>query len=304
MKQRYINRISNGQAVDLSKLNRKGLQRLHYEEEKFLAKRILEMTPFSEERIELMQQGYDLVNTIMMWYLPKTNISYGADEKTVEFVCKLLNSNKKRKLLFEAGVGTGFSSAVFVKQPYITVKGCDILVSDKVKQLSKEYNNILIDEDTLYNSLKKIADNSIDCFYADNVFEHLLPDEFPQILDSLSHKMKKGGIVILVIPNRLTGPCDVSKYFVKQGKRAEGFHFMEMSYRETVAKFKKFGMIPKYFIYRDKLNNLNYICDPSGLLTIVKTGIEEILSFCIKNPELKKKLFYKMALTHYVFIKK
>lgn len=303
MKQRFITRISDGQSVDLAKLNRKKLQRLHYEEEKYVANKIRELPSFSQERKELMQQGYDLVNEIMKWYLPETNISYGAQGKTVELVCRLLNQNKEKKLLFEAGVGTGFSCESFIKQPNVTVRGCDVLVSDKVRQLTERYSNIIIDEDTLYNSLQKMEDNSIEYFYADNVFEHLLPDEFPQILNSLFHKMKKGGILILVIPNRLTGPGDVSKYFIEQGKPAEGFHFMEMSYSETLRKFKRFGIVPEYFIWRDKRNNLHYVSDKSEILNKIKIQIERLLSLYIKNPEQKKKLFYKMALTHYVLIK-
>lgn len=303
MRQRIVKRISNGETIDLSKLSKRKLKSLHFEEEKYIAEKILYMRPFSKERTDLMQQGYSLVNTIMPWYLPNTKISFGADEKSVGLVCRLLKTDKKN-LIYEAGVGTGFSCERFVKLPNTIVHGCDILINDKIKQLMKEYDNINIEESTLYDSLKNEENNSIDCFYADNVFEHLLPDEFSQILHLLYCKIKKGGLIILIIPNRLIGPGDVSKYFKKRGEVAEGFHFMEMSYRDVLAKFKRIGIIPKYFIWRDKEGGIKYVNDKWGMLNGIKVAIECVASLCVKKIGLGTYIFHKMAMTYYILTKK
>ena len=303
MKQKIIKKLSNGEIVDLSKLRKKDLKRLHYEEEKFVAEKLLKMKPFSHNRTQFMQQGYDLVNAIMPWYLPQVKYSFGANMSTVRLVCDIIESSGEKKLLYEAGVGTGFSCEQFVKLPNVRIKGCDILISEKVKRLMSENDNLLVSEEDLYSSLKKLEDKSIDYFYADNVFEHLLPDEYSQILKLLARKMKKGGILILIIPNRLIGPGDVSKYFVKQGKPAEGFHFTEMAYREVLKKFKKYGIVPKYFIWRDKSYNIRYSKDRMGILNFIKIFAEWLLSFCVKDWGLKMKLFHKLALEVYVLVK-
>lgn len=304
MKQKIIRRISNGEMVDLSTLRKKELKRLHYEEEKFVAKKVLNMPPFSKERDEYMKSGYDLVSSIMPWYLPSANISYGANKSTVKLVCDLIKCKKKEKLLYEAGVGTGFSCGYFVKVPNLKIKGCDMLLSDKIKYIMERYANLSLDEENLYCNLRKLSNNSLDYFYADNVFEHLFPDEFPKILHLLSCKMKRDGLVILIIPNRLVGPGDVSRFYLKQGKAAEGFHFMELSYREVIVKFKDYGIFPKYFVWRDKTGDVKYRMDPTGVMNDLKVCTEYVLSYLVKNPELKKKLFYNLALDCYVFEKR
>lgn len=303
MKQRVIYRISNGESVDLSRLNKTKLIRLHYEEETYVAHKLLETEPFSFERTELMCRGYNLVNAIMEWYLPQTRISYGANEQSVDLVCKILANHKGRRLVFEAGVGTGFSCVRFLNLPNVTVRGCDILVSDQVKQLMRDRKNIFVDEDTLYNSLKRMPDNSIDCFYADNVIEHLMRDEFLATINLLRSKMKKGGRIVLFIPNSKAGPADVSKYFIRQGGQAQGFHFMEMTYGETIERFADFGMLPRFVTWRDRKYNIHFIADKSGIYNKLKICIEFLCDKLVKDSEKKRKLFYKLALTCYVFEK-
>lgn len=304
MKQKMIRRLSNGETVDLSKLSERKLKRLHYEEEKFVAEKLLGMKPFSKERMKFMQKGYELANAVLPWYLPEARVSYGANDKTVKLTCSLIRTSGETKLLYEAGVGMGFSCKQFVRLPNIKIKGCDIVVGENVKQLMQEYDNLSVDEDSLYNSLKKIKDGSIDYFYADNVFEHLLPDEYSRILKLLSRKMKKGGILVLIIPNRLIGPGDVSKFFVEQGKPAEGFHFMEMAYRDVLTKYKRYGFVSRFFIWRDKSNNIKYKKDRCGILNLIKICIEFLLSICIKDQDYKIKMFYKYALECYILMKK
>lgn len=304
MKVNNIQRMSNGATVDLSTLDETKLKKLHYEEEKYVARKVLKTEAFSEERNCILKQGYNLVNEIMSWYLPSTSVSYGAEEKSTSLVYDFLKVDETKKIIYEAGVGTGFSCERFVKIPNVTVKGCDILIDEKVRQLMKEYSNLQVDEDTLYNSLKKIADHSIDIFYADNVLEHLLPDEFPRILRLLSQKIKKGGILILVIPNKIVGPEDVSKYFVERGKPARGFHFMEMSYQEVLAKFKKVGIFPQYFVWQDKENNIRYIRDSRGTLNFMKLCVEFVVSKLIKKMDSRVKVFNRMGMRYYILSKK
>lgn len=300
-----IKRLSNGEMVDLLKLDKSELCRLHYEEEKFVAEKMRKTEPFSEERYDLLRQGYSVIRPIMSKYLPSSNTSYGATEKSVKLVCDFIEKRKNRTIcVYEAGVGAGFSCERFLKYPNVNVKGCDVVIYDKVKQLSAEYSNLQVDKDTLYNSLKNVEDESIDIFYADNVIEHLFPDEFPQILDLLSRKIKKGGVLILIIPNKHTGPHDVSQYFTARGRNAEGFHLLEMSYREVLTKFKKAGFSPEYFIFWGK-RNMKYIKDTRAILNSCKMCIESILGLFTKwLGSVGHHIFNVMALNYYILVKK
>lgn len=298
-----IRKISSGEIVDLAKLNKKNLRQLHYEEEKFAAQNIWSARPFSEDRSVYMKKMYEFANTIMPWYQPRSKQSYGANENSVGPVCEFLYADKRKKVVYEAGVGGGFSCQRFISIPNVEVKGCDVVISDKVKVLLEQYENLSIDEDTLYNSLKKLDDNCIDYFYADNVIEHLIPDEFPEILYLLSRKMKKNGLLFLVIPNRLDGPHDVSKYFLERGSRAEGAHFMEMSYKETLEKFKKEKIIPEYLTYRHQ-RKIKYVRDIFGILNKVKIGMESLLYYMLRKTGRGVNWIYKMGMTYYILVQK
>ncbi len=304
-KQNIIYKLSNGEAVDLTKLNKKAIRRLHYEEERKIAERIRKLPPFSKERQENTKLMYQFACAVMPMYLPETELSYGANDSSVEVVCDFLRADKSEKTLYEAGVGMGFSCKRFVQIHGVRVKGCDVIVSEPVKELMTVFKNISVDEDTLFNSLSKLEDNSIDYFYADNVIEHLLTDEFPQTLQLISRKVKKDGLLFMVIPNKLIGPCDVSMYFKKRGEKAEGSHFMEMSYRETISKFRKVGIVPGYITWRSK-NRIRYIKDKLGIMNCIKVGIEVLLSFWIKHLEIVNvdKFFYNGAYTYYIFVNK
>lgn len=299
-----IKRLSNGEVVDLSKLDKSELRRLHYEEEKFVAEKVSQMKPFSEERYDLLRQGYSVIRPIMARYSPSST-SYGSTDRSVKLVCDFIEERKNRTIcVYEAGVGAGFSCERFLKYPNVNVKGCDVVIYDKVKQLSTEYSNLQVDKDTLYNSLKNIEDESIDIFYADNVIEHLFPDEFPQTLDLLFRKIKKGGVLILIIPNKYTGPHDVSRYFVARGRKAEGFHFMEMSYREVLTKFKRAGFSPEYFLFQG-IKKMKYIKDTRGILNSCKIRIESVLGLFTKwLGIIGRCIFAALALKYYILVKK
>lgn len=304
VKQSKIRKVSNGEIVDLKKYNKRALRRLHYEEERIMAQRICALPPFSKARFKNMRIMYQFANAVMPWYLPEAELSYGANDSSVEVVCEFLRADNKEKLIYEAGVGVGFSCRRFVEIPGVKVKGCDVVVTEQVKTLMKQFKNLSVDETTVYNSLKKLDDNSIDYFYADNVIEHLLPDEFPKILRLLSRKMKRNGILFLIIPNRLIGPCDVSLYFKNKGEKAEGSHFMEMSYRETLAKFSKVGIVPQYLTWRNK-DNFIYIKDRFGIMNRIKVGIELIMHWLMKWTRMDgEKVFYKSAMTYYILVNK
>lgn len=303
MRQRIIRKSSDGEVVDFAKLNTKQLIRMHYEEEKYMAQLISKSQPFSKERAEYLKEMYDFANAIMPWYKHGARTSYGANERSVGVICKFLREDKRESLLYEAGVGVGYSCRRFVEISGVKVQGCDIILTDEVKALMSQNKNLAVDEGTLYDNLKKMDDSTIDYFYADNVIEHLLPDEFPQILRLLSRKLKKGGILFLVIPNRLTGPHDVSRYFVKKGQRAEGAHFMEMSYLETISKFKKLNIQPEFFtwMYKGKIIVLR---DRFQILNRIKLCIEEVAGFVVKKTGHGMFLFDRLAMSYYVLVQK
>ena len=121
------------------------------------------------------------------------------------------------------------------------IYGCDIFLENNLK---KGYKNI--HENDLYHDLLNLPDNFIDFFYADNVMEHIVEDEYQETLKLIVKKMKKGGLLYFIIPNLYNGPDDASKYALKRGEKACCFHFMQRSYKDNINDFYSYGLRVKY----------------------------------------------------------
>lgn len=79
---------------------------------------------------------------------------------------------------------------------------------------------------------------SYDIIYSNQVFEHLHPDDTIPLLQSYHKFLKTDGHLVIVTPNRLTGPHDVSRAFCED---AEGFHLKEYTYKELKAQLQATG---------------------------------------------------------------
>ena len=61
---RYITKLSNGNEVNISELSIEELQKLHFDEEKEFCEKVLSLKPFSKERKDLLNKGYELAISI------------------------------------------------------------------------------------------------------------------------------------------------------------------------------------------------------------------------------------------------
>lgn len=247
----HIIRISNGQEVDLTQLSVSQLDDLHYKEEVFCAAQAKRQPPFSVEREHLLSQGTALVTQIMRER--ESRSSYGVSQATVDLLCELVRRKQAQRqgdpvIFYEAGVGEGFAMEQLLNFPELSFRGCDVYLSERVRKLLQSGIRAQIRQATLFNDIQDQPDKSIDIFYADNVFEHLFPDEADRICSEISKKLKTGAAVVLVIPNRYVGPHDISKKFLPRGSAAEGFHFMELTYRETARLMRRHGIENSIFL--------------------------------------------------------
>ena len=274
----------DGRVIDIDGLNRWQLRDVHYQEEIKMAKRILQLPPFSEERKKLLNEGYFFVETLKLQYeKADADGSFGATPVTVNVIENIVNARMhqlgRTQTLYEAGVGSGYAIRKIMEIPDIIYYGCDVTLLKEVEDLSRKYSNLILHERTLYEDLIQMKDDSIDVFYADNVIEHLMPDEADAIFEELYKKMKKGGLLVLFIPNWNNGPHDVTKYYLPRGHKATGFHFMEMSYFETIRLLVKKRFKPNY-IYKNGIVEK----DPFGLKNIKRILTEKVITQ-IKNKE-------------------
>jgi hypothetical protein len=179
--------------------------------------------------------------------------TYGAKDIYFSLVKKIVERilNKKNECVyFEAGVGTGkiIKEVMALNNKLggerIKAIGCDIFVDPVFIN-----SDINIYEGTLYNSLMKIDDNSIDIFYWNDVMEHIPIDETHEHIKLIKQKLAVDAFVITITPNRLRGPCDITSLFEPRGSEAKGTHFHEYTFKEVLELYKQYNMVSAFGVW-------------------------------------------------------
>jgi len=112
--------------------------------------------------------------------------------------------------------------------------------------------------------------SSVTLAYSNQVFEHLHPDDAIDHLRQVHVALAPGGRYVLITPNRLTGPHDISKYF---DSVATGLHLREYTSTELVRLMRSVGFaraevwtIPKGVSFRLPFGAVRAIEDTIGIL--------------------------------------
>ena len=289
----YATKPSDGQKVNFGEMSVSQLYELHFLEESFAAKEALGLPPFSKERSEALERGYRFITELMKardlkeYGKPVTNLGSGrgGPNALVKLAKKKLRQNGSA-LLCEIGVGAGRAiSAVLdgIDSQSLEIVGCDIAIDESLMNLPRTR----LVAASAYDFIKGLPDGSVDILYSDNVFEHFCPDEAPVIYAELAKKLAPGAALLLVIPNRLIGPFDISGKFLQTGEKAKGFHFMEMTFGEVAKAFAPHGIRPSHCaLYVPKIQK--FIMLKSRALAGLKLRLE---GFFAKMPK-KLKFFF------------
>ena len=115
--------------------------------------------------------------------------------------------------------------------------GIDVVFPEELKK-HKEID--FVEANLMTHQLKE----PIDVAFSDNVLEHLVPEDAAIHLKNIYDNLNPGGKLIIIMPNRLFGPWDVTriKDFSQSGKlAAEGGHVNESTHYEMVAQLKAVG---------------------------------------------------------------
>ena len=128
-----------------------------------------------------------------------------------------------------------------------------LCVAERLKH--KRLVGIDIDPDTLPHKDKSITfipmdiiefrlGESFDVAFSDNVLEHIAPADLPGHLTSIRRALNDGGRFIVIMPNRLFGPADVSRVIdctCTNRISAAGMHLFESTYSEMIPLLRRFG---------------------------------------------------------------
>jgi 2-polyprenyl-3-methyl-5-hydroxy-6-metoxy-1,4-benzoquinol methylase len=204
----------------------------HYETERQYARQILESPKGSDERRQLFQQAYsDVIGNIIENYDPgggETNYT----DTVVGIVKSLLSPSRKHTAkIFDLGCGSGHLLVALAKDGY---DGYGIDVSQaSIVQAKQDLSPFAKSEHVRHGDvLDYNPPTKFDVIVMDNVIEHLVPDETPDILAKCYEMLDQEGYLVVLTPHSFSGPHDISKYFVPFGSKAEGFHLKEFSFTD------------------------------------------------------------------------
>jgi SAM-dependent methyltransferase len=83
-----------------------------------------------------------------------------------------------------------------------------------------------------------IAPACVDVALSCHLVEHLHPDDLPDHLSEILDLLVEGGVYLVVTPNRIYGPHDISKGF---SDRAVGLHLCEYTHHDLAGKLRRAG---------------------------------------------------------------
>ncbi len=120
---------------------------------------------------------------------------------------------------------------------------------------------------------------SFDLAITDQLVEHLHPDDVGSLLDAVWTALRPGGLFIVLTPNRLLGPHDISRYY--NHDEARGLHLHEFSFHELRTLLRGAG----YIRVRPMVGGGRYWIRSSGALV---SGVEATLEAL--PPTLRRRL--------------
>ena len=210
--------------------------RRHYEVEKELADRLRRAAP--EQRRQMYGSLYDELYRRIDDH-PLLARKALAEEEVVKskaistqlkFLSKFLTAGDT---FLEVGAGSCLLSMEVAKQ----VK--QVFAVDVSQEMTKRASFPANFQLLLFDGCRVPADaKGVNVAYSHQVMEHVHPDDAIDQLRSIYECLRPGGRYICIVPNRINGPHDISRYF---DKVASGFHMKEYTTGELSRLFKSVG---------------------------------------------------------------
>lgn len=186
-----------------------------------------------ENRLKLYNQLYAKVIPI---YNRDPNLAYGYNQK--DKYVKLFSRELQGANIIDFGCGSGNMLKSISRQLETkSLTGIDTVIS---KELRAHQSIEFIEANIIDYYFEKVFDVA----FSDNVMEHLVPEDCQRHINSIFKALSDGGKLIIIMPNRLFGPWDITriKDFSQSGQTdAEGGHVNESTHTEMTERLKIAG---------------------------------------------------------------
>ena len=183
-----------------------------------------------EKRKELYKDIYSKVHQL---YGKDNSLDINAKIFKKKKVAFLFKKELYNKSILDVGCGDGaFLYAINKMFNHKELTGIDIssVTPDSISDNISFIKSDIISFDT---------GKKYDTLILDNVYEHISTYDKDILFDSINKNLKSGGILIMIIPNRLFGPWDVTRIldFSYSGQTpSQGTHLNETTYSEILSE--------------------------------------------------------------------
>lgn len=201
-----------------------------FEYEKDFHEKILEESDFNKRQL-LYEDVYSTVHEIY------ETTKHAPDPNKKHKTVKLFKKELYEKSVLDIGCGEGnFLLCIENKLKHKRLVGLDVSVGVLPKSSKVEFIKT--------NIVNFDLGDKFDVITSDNVMEHIAPNDIDIHLRSVVRHLKSKGTLIIMMPNRLFGPNDVTRiidYTNSNIVPAKGTHLSEMSYKEIIKLLKEHG---------------------------------------------------------------
>ncbi len=197
-----------------------------------------------DERKTLYEEAYSVVSEVYMAKLASPDPekrTAGTYRGLAEMLARVCRPDEK---VLEVGCGRGYTCMVLA--PYVKeIVGVDVSEPslDEARRLMRQYN--IDNAQILKMGGDELQDHfsseSFDTVISIDVYEHLHPEDGLQHLKDVYAVLKPKGKYIIVSPNQIDGPHDITKDIYPDAKQAMGFHLNETTKCKLTGLMREIG---------------------------------------------------------------
>jgi 2-polyprenyl-3-methyl-5-hydroxy-6-metoxy-1,4-benzoquinol methylase len=207
------------------------------------ARRLRNSSP--DERRELYAEAYSAVSEKGASTMPSDpeKRTAGTSPSLVRSLIRLCHPSDR---VLEVGCGRGYTCLRLA--PHVaSLVGIDVSdpALNEARELLNTYHirNVSIQRGFADELTRSFGQAVFDKVISIDVYEHLHPEDAAMHLSEVYAVLKPGGRSIVLTPNRLTGPHDITTALFPDAKQPLGFHLNETTCGELVSLMKEVGFV-------------------------------------------------------------
>ncbi|MBI2524432.1 MAG: methyltransferase domain-containing protein [Candidatus Rokubacteria bacterium] len=195
------------------------------------------------ERRALYAEAYSVVSELRARTMPPDpeKRTAGTSKSLVKALARLLGPTDD---VLEVGCGRGYTCLGLAPHAR-SIVGVDVSTP-----ALREAEQLLRAHDIRNVAVRQVAGDELtaafpaaafDVAVAIDVYEHLHPEDCRVTLQQIHAVLRPGGTCIVVTPNRIFGPHDITRVLYPEATEPLGFHLNETTYRELLAAMREVG---------------------------------------------------------------